>query len=273
MSQFRHEIHQFCHGRMLCHLHLEKKGNRQYPFPWFQPYRLSRLICIWVRRLLVPSPLLFLLSSFGTLATLTYAAISIYGKEVLEEGFLYHLSRVDHRHNYSMYWYWIYLARDKIAARWFDGSSADDSMAALSHLLTIPQLILLLYASLGIAPYDLPFALFLQTYLFVAQNKVITAQYFTWYLCILPLCSESVRWNTRRMLLALALLGTSVAFWLGSAFCLEMKGLSVHRLLWAASVGFFFANVNLMGAIMAGYTGMTCAKPLADRHKRSKKKV
>lgn len=236
-----------------------EKSGEQYPFPWFGPRRLFGLVFLWIRRLLVPSALFFLLTSLGTFATLTYAAVVVYGRVALEEGFLYHLSRVDHRHNYSMYWYWIYLARDKIAgSRGVGGAGA--GMAALSRLLTLPQLVLLVYASLGIAPYDLPLALFLQTFLFVAYNKVITAQYFTWYLCLLPLCSESVRWNTGRMRTALVLLGTSIAVWLGSAFCLEMKGLSVHRWVWAASVGFFFDNVNLMGAILAGYSGLGCSK-------------
>jgi hypothetical protein len=40
---------------------------------------------------------------------------------------------------------------------------------------------------------------------------------------------------------------------LGSAYCLEMLGLAVHRLVWVASVVYFFANVNLMGALLRSY--------------------
>ena len=55
------------------------------------------------------------------------------------------------------------------------------------------------------------------------------------------------------MKMSLAYLGISVVTWLGSAFCLEMQGMPVHLLVWLASVNFFTANVNLLGAILKGY--------------------
>ena len=126
-------------------------------------------------------------------------------------------------------------------------------MAWIGRILLLPQAILLLYVSLGIAPYDLSLALFVQTFLFVAHNKVITAQYFTWYLCLLPLCSGRIQWNSTRMKLSLAYLGVSVVAWLGSAFCLEMQGKAIHLFVWMASVNFFASNVNLLGTILNGY--------------------
>lgn len=193
----------------------------------------------WVRRLLKPAPILFLATSLITFALLTYLAVLYYGQQALEEGLLYHFSRVDHRHNYSMHWYWIYLARARGGA----------SMALVGRLLLLPQLALLLYTSLGIAPRNLSLALFAQTFLFVAHNKVITAQYFTWYLCLLPLCSESLSF-TRRVATALYTLLVAVGFWLGSAYCLEMQGIQSYRIVWLASVVFFGANVNLLGALL-----------------------
>jgi phosphatidylinositol glycan class M len=196
----------------------------------------------WARRLLQPAPVLFLATSLMTFALLTYLAVFYYGQQALEEGILYHFSRVDHRHNYSMHWFWIYLARARGGA----------NMELVGRLLLLPQLTLLLYTSLGIAPHNLSLALFVQTFLFVAHNKVITAQYFTWYLCLLPLCSESLAF-TRRVATALGTLLVAVGFWLGSAYCLEMQGMAVHRIVWLASVVFFGANVNLLGALLDSY--------------------
>lgn len=209
------------------------------PFPWSEPRRLLRLIRMWISRLLKPIPLGFLFSSLLTFAGLTYLAVLIYGDDALHEGLLYHFSRVDHRHNYSMYWYWIYLARARMAT----------NLQAMGRLLLFPQFVLLVYSSLGLAPLHLGLAVFVQTYLFVTHNKVITAQYFTWYLCLLPLCTESLK-MTRRVKVSAMLLLFSIGVWLGSAYCLEMQGMAVHKLVWCASILYFLVNVNLLGAIL-----------------------
>lgn len=202
-----------------------------------------RIVYLWIRRLLTPAPLLFGLTSIAVFAALTYAGVQIYGDIALHEGLLYHFSRVDHRHNYSMHWLWIYLARAR--------GSGD--MALVGRILLLPQLVLLAHTSLGLAPHNLTLALFVQTFLFVSHNKVITAQYFTWYLCLLPLCSDQLR-LTRRVKTAVGILALSIGLWLGSAYCLEMQGMSVFRLVWAASVVFFIANVNLLGALLDSAT-------------------
>jgi phosphatidylinositol glycan class M len=214
-------------------------------FPWTQPKRLLRLILLWAKRLFTPIPLVFLVTSIATFVALTYLAVHWYGDIALQEGLLYHFSRVDHRHNYSMYWYWIYLARARPAT----------NLKLMGQLLLLPQMVLLVYSSLGIAPFNLGLALFVQTYLFVTHNKVITAQYFTWYLCLLPLCSDSLK-LTKRVKGSLVGLLLSIAFWLGSAYCLEMQGMAVHQLVWMASVLYFFANVNLMGALLRSHSSL-----------------
>jgi phosphatidylinositol glycan class M len=198
-----------------------------------------RVCTTWTKRLFKPAPLMFGLTSMITFLALTYAAVYFYGEIALQEGLLYHFSRVDHRHNYSMHWYWIYLAR-----------SANVDISIAGRLLLFPQIILLAYSSLGVAPHNLTLALFVQTFLFVTHNKVITAQYFTWYLCLLPLCIDQFCW-TRRVKLSLVVLVFSMAIWLGSAYCLEMQGMAVHEIVWTASVVFFAANVNLHGAMLA----------------------
>lgn len=208
-------------------------------FPWTEPIRLFRLIGIWMSRLFRPVPLIFLFVSLLTFAGLTYLAVLWYGEIALQEGLLYHFSRVDHRHNYSMYWYWIYLARARMAS----------NLQFMGRILLLPQFVLLVYSSLGLAPFHLGLAIFVQTYLFVTHNKVITAQYFTWYLCLLPLCTDVLR-LTVRVQRSVVLLLLSIGIWLGSAYCLEMQGMAVHKWVWSASVWFFLANVNLMGALL-----------------------
>jgi GPI mannosyltransferase 1 subunit M len=219
--------------------------NKSDSFPWTAPGKLSRLILLWTKRLLGPAPLIFFVTFVSTFTGLTFLAVHIYGQVALDEGLLYHFSRVDHRHNYSMFWYWIYLARAAASQ-----SSTTASLSWLGRLLLVPQMVLLVYSSLGIAPYNLAMALFVQTYLFVTHNKVITAQYFSWYLCLLPLCSDSFR-LTKRVQIALLGLGASILLWLGSAYCLEMQGMAVHKIVWIMSMVHFCANVNLLGALLS----------------------
>lgn len=229
-----------------------KKGNEKYPFPWFDLSRLLRLIQIWISRLLAPSSILFAIGCITSFASFTIASVYLYGQVALDDGLLYHFSRLDHRHNYSIFWYWIYLARGRYAS--MDQTNVSHfSLVSMGKVLMIPQMVLLFYSSLGIAPYDLEFALFLQTFLFVAMNKVITAQYFTWYLVLLPLCSERIRWNVRNQYRALIVLAVTTMTWLLSAFLLEMKGLSIHLYVWMASIAFFLGNMNLFCTICSNY--------------------
>ena len=238
--------------------HIQPGASNRYSTSLYNPS------LVWIRRLLAcPASILFGLSTVITFCTITYVAVLWYGMDAIDEGLLYHFSRVDHRHNYSMHWYWIYLLRDRIVA----SSVSPPSITAhllneriiihpqmltkiIGIVLLIPQMILLLYSSIGIAPYSLSLALFVQTFLFVAHNKVITAQYFTWYLCLLPLCSDQFR-LTKRVKYALLLLGVSIVVWLSSAYCLEMQGMAVHQIVWMASLLFFVANVNLLGALLS----------------------
>jgi phosphatidylinositol glycan class M len=238
-------------------------------FPWTNPSKLLRLAKLWIGRLLFSSkPLLFLGAFLVTFGFLTWLAVYIYGEIALQEGLLYHFSRVDHRHNYSMYWYWIYLARARTAdaatakaattamASAVDAATSSGlfSLATLGRLLLVPQAFLLAFSSVGMAPHNgqLGLTLFLQTYLFVTHNKVITAQYFTWYLCLLPLCNSTSGGllKSRKVVRASIMLGVSILLWLGSAYGLEMQGLRFHRIVWFASVLYFFANVNMMGALL-----------------------
>ena len=109
-----------------------------------------------------------------------------WGRPFLEESYLYHLHRLDHRHNFSPYFYLIYLtypsARPSPA---FASASAAVPPLTLwqsalrSPLVSfVPQMALSLGVGLLFARrrQDLVFAWFVQTCAFVLLNKVCTSQ-------------------------------------------------------------------------------------------------
>ena len=167
----------------------------------------------------------------------------IYGYEFLFETYLYHFVRKDNRHNFSMYFYDMYL------------SYANDAPKGPNTglLAFLPQVVL--WVSIGIKyGRDLPFAIFLGTYVFVAWCKVCTAQYFLWYCCLLPLVlpATTLKFKWKGLQLITLWFCTEV-HWLLWAKGLELDGESVFLQLWVASVLFFVANVYIIGEILKAY--------------------
>jgi phosphatidylinositol glycan class M len=101
----------------------------------------------------------FSLVSGGVFLALTGICYAIYGVEFLNEGLLYHLTRTDPRHNFSIYFYYIYLHHSL-------------GFTLLERLLAfVPQM----GVQLALASFlskDLAFCIFTQTVAFVAFNKV-----------------------------------------------------------------------------------------------------
>ncbi|CAM9691384.1 unnamed protein product, partial [Heterosigma akashiwo] len=121
-----------------------------------------------------------IVNEFGTSALISFLLLfvicyAVDGNRYLWDGLFYHFSRTDHRHNFSAWWFPIYLDYDN-----------PDKML-LGKLLLVPQFALLILIAFVFSGKDLPFALFLQTMVFVVSNKVFTGQYFSWYLALLPL--------------------------------------------------------------------------------------
>ena len=112
--------------------------------------------------------------SAGTFLGLTYYFYKIYGYEFLYETYLYHLERKDHRHNFSVYFYMIYQTFE------------DPASSTLAILTFLPQWGIVVISGLFLY-YDLFLCLFVQTTAFVMFNKVITAQYFLWYVTLIPM--------------------------------------------------------------------------------------
>ena len=177
----------------------------------------------------------------------------IYGYEFLYETYLYHFVRKDNRHNFSMYFYDLYLSYDDDIDGGTNGTEVGGSLNT-GLLAFLPQIIL--WVSIGIKyGRDLPFAIFLATYVFVAWCKVCTAQYFLWYSCLLPIVLPTTNINFKwKGFQLICFWFCGEVHWLLWAKGLELDGKSVFLQLWIASVLFFAINVWIIGEILKGYT-------------------
>ena len=107
-------------------------------------------------------------SSLLTFIGLNLAMYMLYGYSFLQHTYLHHVTRIDHRHNFSPYNILLYL------------SSSSPSAASTFHFESIafvPQLLLsAVLIPLVLAKRDLPGTMLAQTFAFVALNKVCTSQ-------------------------------------------------------------------------------------------------
>lgn len=188
---------------------------------------------------------------FGVLA---YSSYYLYGNDYLENSIFYHVGRMDHRHNFSVYFYWIYLhlsspdATENLLKNW-----------ALKILPVLPQILLNLglCTSLFFKKISLHSCIMLITMVFVTYNKVITAQYFTWYLCLLPLVISEIMFSCiispfprNKMKSAINFLFFSVLLWIVTllswlyvAYLLEFEGIDTFLWIWFHCLSFHIANV------------------------------
>ncbi|TXT07267.1 hypothetical protein VHUM_03437 [Vanrija humicola] len=186
----------------------------------------------------------------ATTALLLNAALyAIWGDEFVHHTFLYHLSRLDHRHNFAPYFLPIYLNLTLPPA-----GAPGALLAALRHPLAsfLPQVSLVLGAGAALTPaIGLEAAMFFQTALFIVFNKVCTSQYFLWPLPLVPLVSfPGLSWRTLGLCLA-AWVGAQ-ALWLATAYRLEFLGEPVYLPLWAAGLLLFVVSIGGLGALLDG---------------------
>ena len=112
-------------------------------------------------------------ASLLTFLVLNAAMYALYGEPFVAQTFLHHVSRVDHRHNFSPYNVLLYLT----SAEPKDDAATGSLLPGIESLAFAPQLLLstVLIPLVG-AKKDLPTTMLAQTFAFVTFNKVCTSQ-------------------------------------------------------------------------------------------------
>ncbi|KAI7907986.1 PEANUT1 [Cokeromyces recurvatus] len=189
---------------------------------------------------LSPLRILFAVSSAFVFFILTGLMFQQYGNAFIQHTYLYHVTREDHRHNFSIWFYQMYLG-------------IENTHQFMGLITFVPQL--LLVTILGIAfGKDTFFACFIQTFIFVTYNKVITSQYFMWYICLFPLILPSLKitfkWKGLMLLLAWII---GQALWLNFAYKLEFLGKNTFLELWMSGTIFFIINCWIVVEMILNY--------------------
>jgi len=185
----------------------------------------------------IPHILLLGLISGGIFLSLLALFYGLYGYQFLFETYLYHFIRKDNRHNFSVYFYDLYL------------KYGDQSSTLTALLAFIPQIMVQLSASLYLHR-DLSFAFLIQTLALVAFNKVSTSQYFLWYVALFPVVLPflQIRKKTAIGLVLLWIIGQ--ANWLFWAYRLEFLGENTFDQVWTASILFFLVNIFIIWQLL-----------------------
>ncbi|THW30080.1 hypothetical protein D6D23_00514 [Aureobasidium pullulans] len=200
--------------------------------------------------------------SFVTFMGLNLLMVKLYGPEFIRHSYSYHLTRIDHRHNFSVYNTLLHM---KSAL----GSSSGLGVESLAFL---PQMFLSVVAiPLLLAKKDLASTMLAQTFAFVTFNKVCTSQYFLWYMVFLPfyLPNSSLLRRPKLGYTALALWVIGQALWLHQGYELEFLGHSTFVPgLWLASMAFFGINCWILGIVVSDINNQP-TDPTALRNKKA----
>ncbi|KAI1433491.1 glycosyltransferase family 50 protein [Xylaria sp. CBS 124048] len=203
------------------------------------------------------------LISLTTFLALNLTMYALYGVPFLTHTYLHHVTRIDHRHNFSPYNILLYLSSSASSTSTSTSTAISTAISTspwankMESLAFLPQLLLstILIPLIG-AKKDLPTTLLAQTFAFVTFNKVCTSQYFLWYMVFLPLYlpNSSLLLLRQRPFLGpatLALWVLAQAVWLHQGYNLEFLGLSTFLPgLWLASLAFFAVNCFILGLII-----------------------
>lgn len=178
------------------------------------------------------------LATAVTLGLLTGGFYYLYGEKFISESYLYHLSRTDVKHNYSVHFLSQYLNVSSPALKF-------------APLLVLQVFVSVRFFSIN----DLPLCMFLQTYLFVTFSPVLTCQYFMWYISLLiPILPAII--NIKQVAVRFALWVLIQLLWLVPAYYLEYKGVDVFVYVGVMCGAFFLINVNIIVKLIEFYKPM-----------------
>lgn len=189
----------------------------------------------------------FALSSTITFFILGGLMYKIYGQNFIDHSYLYHLVRTDHRHNFSVYNISLFF------------SSALPQGLDFTKLAFLPQLLISgILIPFVLTKKSLCDTMFIQTFAFVTFNKVMTSQYFIWFLIFLPLYLRNSslisthKWKGITCLLSWII---TQALWLLFAYKLEFLGEpTFFPQLLGSSIAFFMSNVYILGVLIEDTT-------------------
>ena len=186
------------------------------------------------------------MTSFMVLFGLCYAW---QGDAFLFETYLYHFTRRDFQHNFSPAFLSVLLGMSTRTQRVMTLAQLF-AVAALGSTTQTPTPPTSTSTSTSTTKADsrahgrgrdVLWAVLLQTMGFVALNRVATAQYFVWWLGLVPAVIPELRWSWVLGATTVAWLGTQIT-WLWAAWRLEYRGENTFRLVWIAGVAFQLAS-------------------------------
>ena len=174
----------------------------------------------------------FTATSILSFLVCTGIAWYLYGNQYLSEALFYHAIRIDCRHNYSLLFYPSYLG--------------DSSVVSISFIL---QAWLIFLVSCYYSR-TLEIAVTLISFLFVAYNRVVTAQYFVWWLAPLITAIPYFAISTRKWILLFLLYFGAQNGWNSVAYALEFDGKSTFVEIWIACIFFFLSSVYFINCLI-----------------------
>lgn len=216
----------------------------------------------------------FVLVFIACYAALVTACHTQFGWLGIEQSILYHFGRSDHRHNFSPHFLEAFLSYEVGAGSILASGEFTRVLRSLASFA--PQATVITLMAVRFTESSLSATLLLQTMVFVSMNKVCTAQYFMWYMCLFPVAvavpphPHSDRRldtcilgaNKGSIMWVFPLLwGLSVGLWLLSAYQLEFSwellcdffqlcDLNMFALVWVCSLLFYSVNIVCITACM-----------------------
>ncbi|XBW36019.1 hypothetical protein QEN19_001594 [Hanseniaspora menglaensis] len=226
----------------------------------------------------IKSLVLFGVSSLFSLIGITYLVYLKFGYEFIEHTYLYHIIRSDHRHNFSVWNMVLYMEQmpslikqntNNIFIKNYGSNTLKhiyynvlnnknlSSVPQFLNCILIPILILVKKSFKIQKKHEMkPFitliqVIAVQTMFFVHFNKVITSQYFIWYLTYIPFFSLHVvdlfKNNKIRLIKLILVWILSQAVWLYFGFQLEFKNQNCFISLFCAGCLMLLGNVYVIG--------------------------